>query len=327
MSELRAPKSTIVEQPGSAPCEVILAFEKTGSPLSTTTSPRRRSQSVSCTPMRATVYFRSTVGPSIACDAIVEGNKLSGHFKPLKEWSPPDSEQTQVCVGHHKIEYGDILNAFVCISSPSDYHSQDNNCQTWVFKLLKLLNIAVPRRVFEIASGEATLRNLGSESEVPPEYRNQRCEVRLVFFQIGGALGSFLSWSGKFRQFMHWAVDIKLTDGYIYRCDGVSANGRLRGGIEITREEPPLKDRIVVGTFNISIRQIQHVVCEMTDCGVYHPIFNNTQTWAVKFIDKLNIPLPDGVQTIAEKVRRVFSLPSANDSPESTVHSSCAGQK
>lgn len=266
--------------------------------------------------MRWTIYFEFAQGPVIACEAVVEDNKLSGRLTPLKERNPAD---TEVCIGKHKIVYGDVWKAFLCISSASDYHAEENNSQTWAFKLLKSLDIPVPYQVSAIASGRITtekqartLEDLDSDSEVAYRSQCRDCEVWLGFSRIGGGFASFFSSSANWRCFMHWSVDLKVIDGALYRCHAGAEDGRLRGKQEVISKQTPLKKQILLGIFKLSETQIERVMRQMAECGMYDKVRNNCQIWAVKFLDKLKIPIPDEVRTIAQKVG--YRFPTADES-------------
>lgn len=99
---------------------------------------------------------------------------------------------------------------------------------------------------------------------------------------------------------MHWAVDIKIIRGALYRCHAGDDNGLLKAKQEVCHGTLP--DQIVVGTYKISENQIQQVMEEMSECGKYDKIRNNCQIWVVKFLLKLNIPFPGMLKTIAEKM-------------------------
>ncbi|XP_077527232.1 uncharacterized protein LOC144138704 isoform X2 [Haemaphysalis longicornis] len=71
--------------------------------------------------------------------------------------------------------------------------------------------------------------------------------------------------------------------------------------------------KICVGTFKISTEQIDRVMQRMSVCGSYDPIANNCQTWAVKFMENLKIPVPEDVQTIAHKMDEHFPKCDYND--------------
>lgn len=324
-------------------CDVILGFERLGVRFATSVSWRCSPQSVLRMLMRWSVYFKFAQGPPLQCEAVVEGNMIYGRLMTLKQWYPPDRE---VCLGCHRIGIPDIKKAFLPISSRSVYHAKENNCQTLVVKLLQNLDIPVPHKVCTIASdmkavfwlrGERVAFNsivsmvekafqcskkaaadidlsfASTETEADDLSMCQDCEVRLGFFRIRQSCLVFVASSISARCLMHWSVDLIMSSGPSYRCDAGEEEGVLQGYKRRISPKPLRKDEICVGTFKISTEQIDRVMQRMSDCGSYDPIANNCQTWAVKFMENLKIPVPEDVQTIAHKMDEHFPKCDYND--------------
>ncbi|XP_075558629.1 uncharacterized protein LOC142590417 [Dermacentor variabilis] len=144
-----------------------------------------------------------------------------------------------------------------------------------------------------------------------PNYK-PGCKMTLAFTPTGDRCfqNKSLFWSSSSstaisHRFMHWEFYCKFTDGKCFKIEALQDKNNLMPSMTPAVSLPP--DQVFLGDFERSYPDVCEAYYAMCKIEEYDVVENNCQTWLVAFLEKLQLPLPGKVRTIAKTIEKIFS--------------------
>lgn len=128
------------------------------------------------------------------------------------------------------------------------------------------------------------------------------CEVLVCFGTAPAGLLERLSTAvrgwGRPRRWPHWAVVLSYADDKVLYCCGCRdpRTGHLVG-TATWRTTAQLQaidvHRISLGEHSVSVEQLHEAMTGLSEGGQYRAVHNDSQTWAVKLLNRLSLDIPE----------------------------------